>query len=68
VFPHEADPTYAYAWTTMHIMGLGELVSVAGDGSKEVHDLLERATGEVRQGGSFNMELVSVVGRKARGV
>jgi len=68
LFAHEDDPTYAYAWTTMHMMGLGELVSVAGKGSKEVHELLERAAGEARHGGSFNMNLVSVVGRKAGSV
>lgn len=64
VFAHENDVTYAYAWTTMHMLGLAELVNVAGKGSKRVHDLLERASGEARNGGSFNMNLVSVVGRK----
>jgi hypothetical protein len=52
----------------LRYLSLGELVSVAGEGSKEVHDLLERAAGEARQGGNFNMHLVSVVGRKAGGV
>jgi hypothetical protein len=68
VFAQDDDPTYAYAWITMHMMGLRELVSVAGNGSKEVHDLLERAAGEAHQGGSFNIDLVSVVGRKAGSV
>ncbi|PQE12642.1 UMTA methyltransferase family protein [Rutstroemia sp. NJR-2017a BBW] len=65
LFAQDDDIAYSHAWTTMHMMGLGELASASGEGSKEVHELLEEAAEEVRQGGSFNIDLVSVVGRKA---
>ncbi|PQE31078.1 umta methyltransferase family protein [Rutstroemia sp. NJR-2017a WRK4] len=68
LFAQDDDIAYSHAWTIMHMMGLEELASASGEGSKEVHELLERAAEEVRQGGSFNMDLVSVVGRKAGGI
>lgn len=62
----DVENDIAYAWTTMNMNGMKELVIAAG-GSREAIELHRRAAKDVQRGACITMSLLNVVGRKAGG-